>query len=219
MLQLLSYITSPNEKNVHTPCRWRPSYPPVWRVRRYCDLTALMMWDNRGRGVAVYWLKLGLEIILSLKKKKNNLYTSVPSYSRVTDLKIGPVMDYHDELRLVWSASFGDELDETSYRSSALKQEDWLNCIMPAFIIICTFHLMFWGRGGGWYQEEEVGWTCGMWDIKNAYNISIGTSEGHLGYLGVCWKIILQGVDLIHLVPGRDRGLSVLNTVINLCVP
>jgi len=33
-------------------------------------------------------------------------------------------MDYHDGLRLVWSARFGVELHGTSDRSSALKQED-----------------------------------------------------------------------------------------------
>ena len=73
-------------------------------------------------------LKLGLEIFLSLKKKKrkktNDLYTSAPSYSRVTDSKIGPLMDYHDGIRQVWTASFGVELDETSHRSSTLKQEN-----------------------------------------------------------------------------------------------
>jgi hypothetical protein len=73
--------------------------------------------------------------------------------------------------------------------------------------------------GGGSYQKDGIGGTCGMVGVKNAYGLSVGTPKGLPGDLSVCGNIIFQGVDLIHLASDRNRRRTVVDVVIDLCVP
>jgi hypothetical protein len=68
-------------------------------------------------------------------------------------------------------------------------------------------------------MENEMGLTCKTQDMRNEYKILVGTPEGKRPLGGTrrinrVWRCALDSSG-----SGRDRRLTLLNTVMNLRVP
>jgi len=106
-----------------------------------------------------------------------------------------------------------------------LAGKDW---IMRSFTT-CKLQqiLLGWSSQGGWDGIGWVGHLARTEEMRNAYNILVGKSEGErplgmsyednirMDLREICWEV----VDWMHLAQDSDKWWALVNTVMNLRIP